>query len=212
MALWKSHNNSISVGLYLKNHPPDCDPLRRLLAAARIEVTMEGLPQCAVCTFLRIIMAMLTTAGLLPCAGHSFVDMLLNRHCLHLHESAAKCTSPGVWVAGLQYQRKPQYAVYPFVSAIANQPGSQKALYEICDYPVTVDNEVFPIIMIVGIIISAITCILRIVGRAMASSFGWDDGVALLSMVGFTTTDFIGRSTNSYPGHCDCRYGCRFLK
>ncbi|KAL4959826.1 CFEM domain-containing protein [Aspergillus stella-maris] len=113
---------------------------------------MKGLPKCAVSCLIQAI----------PSSICSLTDIA----CICTNQQL----NAQVQACGLQS------------CSIKENLSSQKALYEICDYPVTVDNKVFPIIMVVGMIVSAITCILRIVGRVMASGFGWDDGVALLSM------------------------------
>ncbi|KAL4879257.1 hypothetical protein BJY04DRAFT_220375 [Aspergillus karnatakaensis] len=60
---------------------------------------------------------------------------------------------------------------------------STRFLYDTCDYPVTVDNKVFPVVLTTGIILSAIAVTLRIAGRLIGSKLGFDDGVAVLSLV-----------------------------
>ncbi|KAL4943083.1 hypothetical protein BDV06DRAFT_211360 [Aspergillus oleicola] len=113
---------------------------------------MEGLPTCAVSCLMQAI----------PSSTCSLTDIA----CICLNQQL----SAQVQTCGLQNCSK------------KDNLRSQRALYEICDYPVTVDNKVFPVIMVVGIIVSTIATFLRIVGRVMASNFGWDDGVSLLSM------------------------------
>ncbi|KAL4869863.1 hypothetical protein BDV12DRAFT_70191 [Aspergillus spectabilis] len=71
---------------------------------------------------------------------------------------------------------------------------SMRFLYTTCDYPVTVENDVFPAVLIVGIILSTLAVTLRIAGRLIGSKLGLDDAVALLSLavvVAITTIGFI---------------------
>lgn len=56
-------------------------------------------------------------------------------------------------------------------------------LYTSCDYPVTVDNNVYPGILIAGIVLSSLAVTLRIAGRLIGSKLGLDDAVAALSLV-----------------------------
>ncbi|RDW67417.1 CFEM domain-containing protein [Aspergillus mulundensis] len=113
---------------------------------------MDGLPTCAVSCLVQAI----------PSSNCSLTDIA----CICLDQQL----SAQVQVCGLQS------------CSIKDNLRSERALYEICDYPVTVDNKVFPVLMYVGIVISAIVVSLRVAGRLIASSFGWDDAVSLLSM------------------------------
>ncbi|BCS21922.1 CFEM domain-containing protein [Aspergillus puulaauensis] len=59
---------------------------------------------------------------------------------------------------------------------------SMKFLYTSCDYPVTVEDNVYPAILVAGIILSSLAVTLRIAGRLIGSKLGLDDAVAALSL------------------------------
>ncbi|KAL3485491.1 hypothetical protein BJX62DRAFT_38238 [Aspergillus germanicus] len=65
-------------------------------------------------------------------------------------------------------------------------------LYDTCDYPVVVDNKVFPGIVIAGIILSSIAVTLRITGRLIGSRLGLDDAVIVLSLATTLSISIIG--------------------
>lgn len=81
----------------------------------------------------------------------------------------------------LQHQGQSAY-VTSLCCGLADRPVSQRALYTICDYPVTVDNVVFPAIVKAGLVFSALAVSIRMAVRIMTRNVGWDDGVMLLSM------------------------------
>lgn len=58
-----------------------------------------------------------------------------------------------------------------------------KFLYTSCDYPVTVEDNVYPAILVAGIVLSSLAVTLRIAGRLIGSKLGLDDAVAALSLV-----------------------------
>ncbi|KAL4936772.1 hypothetical protein BDV06DRAFT_86230 [Aspergillus oleicola] len=59
---------------------------------------------------------------------------------------------------------------------------SQRALYTACDWPVTHDRNVFPIILIVGQVLSFLSVALRVAVRLVTSNIGLDDTMILLSL------------------------------
>lgn len=60
---------------------------------------------------------------------------------------------------------------------------SQRALYTVCDFPVTEDRTAFPIVLTIGLILSFICVALRVTIRTLTRNIGWDDATAVLSMV-----------------------------
>ncbi|KAL2845944.1 hypothetical protein BJY01DRAFT_177308 [Aspergillus pseudoustus] len=69
---------------------------------------------------------------------------------------------------------------------------SMRFLYDTCDYPVVVDNKVFPAIIIAGIVLASVAVTLRISGRLIGSRLGLDDAVILLSMATAIAISIIG--------------------
>ncbi|KAL4934212.1 CFEM domain-containing protein [Aspergillus undulatus] len=59
---------------------------------------------------------------------------------------------------------------------------SQRALYTVCDWPVSEDKERFPIVLIAGIILSFLSVALRVAVRLITSNIGLDDSLILLSL------------------------------
>ncbi|KAL2867365.1 CFEM domain-containing protein [Aspergillus lucknowensis] len=69
---------------------------------------------------------------------------------------------------------------------------SMRLLYETCDYPVTVANDVFPAVIVAGVTLSSIAVTLRIAGRLIGSRLGLDDAVIMLSLAAAVAIAVIG--------------------
>lgn len=70
--------------------------------------------------------------------------------------------------------------------AYSDRTGSMKFLYTSCGYPVTVEDNVYPAILVAGIVLSSLAVALRIAGRLIGSKLGVDDAVAAISLVSTT--------------------------
>ncbi|KAJ0413462.1 hypothetical protein BJY00DRAFT_319763 [Aspergillus carlsbadensis] len=60
---------------------------------------------------------------------------------------------------------------------------SMRYLYDTCDYPVVVDNKIYPVVAIGGGMMSTLAVSLRIAGRLIGSRLGLDDIAILISQV-----------------------------
>ncbi|KAL4794688.1 hypothetical protein BDV19DRAFT_399298 [Aspergillus venezuelensis] len=69
---------------------------------------------------------------------------------------------------------------------------SKRALYTICDYPVTVDNGTFKIVTIVGLALCCTAVALRLAARLVRANIGFDDGVAILALASVIAISVIG--------------------
>ncbi|KAL4944492.1 hypothetical protein BDV06DRAFT_220227 [Aspergillus oleicola] len=69
---------------------------------------------------------------------------------------------------------------------------SQRALYTICDYPVTVDNNAFSIVLVVGLVLCCIAVALRVAARILRANIGFDDGMALLALGSVIAISVVG--------------------
>ncbi|KAL4965977.1 uncharacterized protein BDV14DRAFT_199428 [Aspergillus stella-maris] len=69
---------------------------------------------------------------------------------------------------------------------------SERALYSICDYPVTVDNNTFKVVTIVGLVLCCIAVALRLAARLLRANIGLDDATALVALASVIAISVIG--------------------
>ncbi|KAL4911449.1 hypothetical protein BDW74DRAFT_142929 [Aspergillus multicolor] len=69
---------------------------------------------------------------------------------------------------------------------------SQKALYQVCDWPVTEDRKVFPVILITGMVLAVIAVAMRVAVRVRTKTFGIDDALTVLSVSAIVALSGLG--------------------
>ncbi|KAL2814124.1 hypothetical protein BJX63DRAFT_204536 [Aspergillus granulosus] len=123
---------------------------------------MDGLPSCA-------LLCLTEAVGLSSCS-------ILDIDCICRDEQL----NAQVQACGLQN------------CTIKDNLRSMRFLYDTCEYPIVVDNKVFPAIIIAGIVFSSLAVTLRISGRLIGSRLGLDDAVITLSLVCALAISVIG--------------------